>query len=165
MKFFAWSLFGLYMAGLLYITTLAWNYGASLGPDGPGGRNYNLIPFRSIYRIGVFSPTFWDPLKMLIGNVILFVPLGVYLPMLFRSLRTIVKVTLAGAALSLLIELYQFTFTLRVADIDDLLLNVGGVSIGAVIYFFFKNRVVIDPPPAFSPWRHSDSTSGNSRRR
>ena len=74
-----------YIIAVLYITLLAWNYGASLGPAGPGGRNYNVIPFRSIYRIATFSPTIIDPIRILLGNVIMFVPLGFLLPTIWRK--------------------------------------------------------------------------------
>ncbi|AXF57255.1 VanZ family protein [Salicibibacter kimchii] len=168
LRIFSWSMLAIYMALLLYITVFAWNYGASLGPDGPGGRNYNLIPFRSIYRIGLFSPDFWDPLKILIGNVFLFLPLGIFLPMLFRRLRSMVKVTLVGMLISLFIELYQFTFTLRVSDIDDLVLNTVGVFLGAATYFTARKiarRIVIIPPSDTSLSRHNGSTSGSNRKR
>ncbi|MBB6451166.1 glycopeptide antibiotics resistance protein [Geomicrobium halophilum] len=166
-KMLAWSFFAIYMAVLIYITMLAWNHGASLGPDGPGGRNYNLIPFRSIYRIGVFSPTFFDPLKILIGNVLLFVPLGFYLPLLFKGLQSMGKIILVGAFVSLFIELYQFTFTLRVSDIDDLVLNTFGVFIGAVWFFSCRKisrRIIIIPPDAPFPSRRSGSINGNSHK-
>ncbi|GAK01740.1 hypothetical protein JCM19055_4946 [Geomicrobium sp. JCM 19055] len=55
-------------------------------PDGPGGRHYNLIPFRSIYRIGVFSPDVIDPIKILIGNVLLFVPFGFFCTLSFKEI-------------------------------------------------------------------------------
>lgn len=168
LKTFSWIMFAIYTVVLLYITTFAWNYGASLGPDGPGGRNYNLIPFRSIYRIGVFSPSLWDPLKILIGNVLLFLPLGFYLPLLLRRLRSVVKVTFVGMFVSFFIELYQFTFTMRVSDIDDLVLNTAGVFLGAVMYFAGRRslrRIVIILPSAPSPLRHNGSISGNNRKR
>ncbi|QQK79109.1 VanZ family protein [Salicibibacter cibi] len=167
-RIFSWSMFAVYMAVLLYITAFAWNYGASLGPDGPGGRNYNLIPFRSIYRIGVFSPDFWDPLKILIGNVFLFLPLGIFLPLLFRSLRSIGRVTLVGMLLSLVIELYQFAFTLRVSDIDDLVLNTVGVFLGAAMYVAARKmlrRIVVILPVGFSLSRRNGSIDGSNRKR
>ncbi|QQK75010.1 VanZ family protein [Salicibibacter cibarius] len=168
LRIFSWSMFAIYMAMLLYITAFAWNYGASLGPDGPGGRNYNPVPFRSIYRIGVFSPDIWDPLKILIGNVLLFVPLGIFLPLLFRRLRSIGRVTLVGMLISLFIELYQFTFTMRVSDIDDLVLNTAGVFLGAAMYVSARKvarRIVIILPMGASLSRRNGSISGNSRKR
>ncbi|WP_059103630.1 VanZ family protein [Shouchella shacheensis] len=135
----AWVAFIAYILGLLYVTLLAWNYGASLGSEGPGGRNYNLIPIRSIYRIGLYSPSLLDPLKILIGNIVLFLPLGFFLPLFFQNLRRLWKITVLGALLSFLIEIYQFTFTLRVSDIDDLILNTLGAFLGGCLFFLLRN--------------------------
>ncbi len=134
-KRLAFALFVLYGIALLYVTLFAWNYGASLGAEGPDGRNYNLIPLRSIYRISVFSGNWHDPFKILIGNIILFIPLGFLLPLLLARMRSIGKVVFAGFLVSLAIELTQFTFTQRVADIDDLLLNTLGTLLGAWLAF------------------------------
>ncbi len=122
----------LYLIVVLYITLFAWNYGASLGPAGPGGRNYNLIPFRSIYRIATFSPTIMDPIRILIGNVILFIPLGFLLPLIWRKMRKQVKVVMLGFLFSFSIEIIQFMFTHRVADVDDVFLNSLGTWKGYI---------------------------------
>lgn len=135
-----------YLALVLYVTLLAWNYGASLGPVGPGGRNYNFIPFRSIYRIAVFSPTIKDPIKILIGNIVLFIPFGFLLPIAIKKLRkSIVSTTFLGMLFSIIIETSQFLFTYRVSNIDDIILNTLGAFIGAVIIklaFFIKSKII-----------------------
>lgn len=139
-------LFFVYIALVLYITLFAWNYGASLGPAGPGGRNYNLIPFRSIYRISVFSQNWLDPVKILIGNILLFFPLGFFLPVVCKKMTSFRPIVMCGFFFSLVIEVTQFSFTYRVADIDDLLLNTFGAFCGAAVYFFIvkvKRRIVI----------------------
>ncbi|MCM3713405.1 VanZ family protein [Halalkalibacter oceani] len=140
------TLLFLYIVVVLYITLLAWNYGASLGPAGPGGRNYNLIPFRSIYRIGVFSPTILDPLRILVGNILLFVPFGFLLPAVWRHLRHALVVVLIGMGFSLMIETSQFLFTHRVANVDDVILNSLGVWIGYGFFYvtlWLKRRIVL----------------------
>ncbi|KMK76573.1 VanZ family protein [Alkalihalobacillus pseudalcaliphilus] len=131
--------FIIYLSVLLYITLFAWNYGASLGEAGPGGRNYNLIPFRSIYRIAIYSPSFYDPIKILIGNIVLFIPLGFFLPIVFRRLKgQFAKVVWMGFIVSFMIELIQFTFLYRVADVDDLFLNTAGAMVGYGFYWLFQ---------------------------
>lgn len=138
--------FFIYLLSVIYITLFAWNYGASLGPTGPGGRNYNFIPFRSIYRIAVYSPTLKDPIKILIGNIILFIPFGFFLPIAFKKLRKALMPTIfLGMLLSILIESSQFLFTHRVSNIDDVILNTLGAFIGAVIIkfgFFLKGKII-----------------------
>ncbi|WP_413381325.1 VanZ family protein [Alkalihalobacillus sp. 1P02AB] len=127
-------LFYIYIIALIYLTLFAWNYGASLGEAGPGGRNYNLIPLRSIYRISIFSDSIIDPFKILIGNIILFIPLGYLLPQLLKAKKRFILITLYGFLTSMTIELLQFTFLYRVADVDDLILNTLGASIGFGMY-------------------------------
>ncbi len=140
----------IYLGTLFYITLLAWNYGASLGPEGPGGRNYNLTPFRSIYRISVFSKDVMDPIRILIGNIVLFLPLGFLLPMVYRGLsKAIVKVVIIGMFVSIFIEVNQFVFTYRVANIDDVILNTVGTFLGMLTYLLVKSinkRVIIYYP-------------------
>ncbi|WP_322788165.1 VanZ family protein [Anaerobacillus alkalidiazotrophicus] len=139
--------FFLYLTLVIYLTLFAWNYGASLGPVGPGGRNYNIIPFRSIYRIAVFSPTIMDPLKILVGNIVLFLPFGFLAPIVMKRLRkSIIATTMMGMFLSLFIETSQFLFTYRVSNIDDVILNTLGAFIGAILIklcFWVKARILI----------------------
>ncbi|MDQ0257537.1 glycopeptide antibiotics resistance protein [Evansella vedderi] len=137
--FASWLLF-IYLIVLFYITLFAWNYGASLGPVGPGGRNYNLDPFFSIYRIAVYSPSWVDPFRILVGNVLLFIPFGFLLPLFVERWKTNDKpvrmfpVVVAAMCLSIAIEINQFVFTYRVANIDDVILNTTGALIGVIAY-------------------------------
>lgn len=75
-----------------------------------------------------------DVLMNIIGNVTMFIPSGIILPILYRKLDSFVKVTAAGAAMSLCIEIMQLPFAVRASDIDDLILNTLGVMIGYIIY-------------------------------
>lgn len=138
-------LFFCYLALVLYLTLAAWNYGASFEPGGFNGRNYNFYPFRSIFRITFYSPTIYDPIVILLGNIALFIPLGLFLPCLFPSCQTIVRTMTASFFVSLFIEVSQFTFTSRVADVDDLILNTTGGLIGYCFFMiitFLKKRIV-----------------------
>ena len=75
-----------------------------------------------------------DVLMNIIGNVTMFIPSGIILPILYRKLDSFVKVTAAGAAMSLCIEIMQLPFAVRASDIDDLILNTSGVMTGYIIY-------------------------------
>ncbi|MEX1308218.1 MAG: VanZ family protein [Eubacteriales bacterium] len=78
------------------------------------------------------------------ANIIMFIPLGIFLPLLFRKLDRLAKVTLVGFVFSLAIELSQlvvmmlFYASQRVFDIDDLIANTLGAAIGYIIYAFFS---------------------------
>lgn len=71
----------------------------------------------------------------IIGNITMFIPVGIVWPICFKKLDTIGKAILAGAGFSLFIEITQLLFYERCSDIDDIILNTTGVAIGAVIYF------------------------------
>ncbi|MBQ8074448.1 MAG: VanZ family protein [Oscillospiraceae bacterium] len=74
----------------------------------------------------------------IIGNVAMFIPSGIVLPVVYKQLNTFGKVLLAGAGLSLCIEILQLPFSVRASDIDDLILNTAGVVIGYGIYALFQ---------------------------
>ena len=75
-----------------------------------------------------------DLLLNILGNVGLFVPSGIILPILYKRLDRFWKVLAAGAGMSLCIELLQLPFAVRATDADDLLLNTLGVALGCGIY-------------------------------
>ena len=82
----------------------------------------------------------------IIGNVTMFIPVGLAWPYCFKKLDTIGKVVLAGGGVSFFIEISQLPFYSRCSDIDDLIMNIAGVLIGAIIYFGvkeLKNKVLV----------------------
>ena len=81
--------------------------------------NVNLVPF-----LDIFTST-----DQYIANVLLFVPVGFLLPVLWERFRTLRTVALAGFLLSLAIEVAQM-FSFRCTDVDDLLMNTAGALLG-----------------------------------
>ena len=76
----------------------------------------------------------------IIGNIAMFIPVGVCWPFCFKKLDKGWKAVLAGGGFSLFIEITQLVFYQRCSDIDDLIMNTTGVLIGTVIYFAVRNR-------------------------
>jgi len=74
----------------------------------------------------------------IIGNITMFIPVGLAWPFCFKELDTIGKTVLAGGGFSLLIEITQLPFYDRCSDVDDLILNTTGIFIGALLYFGVK---------------------------
>ena len=74
----------------------------------------------------------------IIGNVTMFIPVGLAWPFCFQKLDTLGKTVLAAAGFPLFIEITQLPFYDRCSDIDDILLNTTGIFIGALIYFGVK---------------------------
>ena len=97
----------------------------------------NLIPI--VHLFDVYDG--W--LINIIGNVTMFIPVGLALPFCFKKLDTLGKTVLVGAGFSIYIEITQLPFYDRCSDIDDFILNTTGILIGALIYFgvkLLKNR-------------------------
>ena len=82
-------------------------------------RKVNLIPFKS------------NNLKEAMVNLILFVPLGMYLKYLFKDKKilNILAITLT----SLFYEVLQYIFHIGVSDITDIIINVIGGVIGILL--------------------------------
>ena len=68
----------------------------------------------------------------LLGNILLFIPFGFLLPIVWN--KRFWRITGTGAALSLLIEISQLIMHRGVCDIDDIILNTFGVTIGYALY-------------------------------
>ena len=83
-------------------------------------------------------PVFREALINFLGNTAMFIPLGIVWPAVFRQLDSHGKVIAAGVGYSLLIELVQLPFFDRVSDIDDLILNSIGFSIGYAIWLLVR---------------------------
>lgn len=81
--------------------------------------NLNLIPFQDMR----------SDIRGMILNVLLFVPLGLFLYLLFPSFRHYRNIILIGAGTSLCIELLQL-FTYRATDINDIITNTVGAVLG-----------------------------------
>lgn len=92
----------------------------------------NLIPVVHLFDV-------YDGWQInIIGNIAMFIPVGLAWPFCFKKLDTFGKAVLAGAGLTLFIEITQLPFYDRCSDIDDIILNTTGVVIGAGIYFAVK---------------------------
>ena len=62
-------------------------------------------------------------------NVILFVPFGFFLPLLWKRFRSFKATVLLGLGTTLFIETVQI-FTFRATDINDIITNMAGTIIG-----------------------------------
>lgn len=96
------------------------------------GQDINLIPFATIVSVARagFNTRF---VVNIIANVLMFLPLGLGLPLLWQRWQGKGKVFLAGTGFSITIEIVQL-FIGRSTDIDDVILNVAGVMLGYVVY-------------------------------
>lgn len=93
-----------------------------------------------------FMVRFW--IKNILGNVLLLMPLGVMLPMLWRKFQGARKTVVFAFCLSLSIEIIQLLSSYignvgRAFDIDDIILNTIGAWLGFILYDKFIRKVVI----------------------
>lgn len=118
--------------------------------------NYNLTPFRTMGN-------FWDVLSRsehylqkwgpevyqqqarfamvnLVGNVAMFIPFGVFLPALWWKLRRAWKAIPVAVLAIGLVEALQLITLRGKCDVDDLLLNFAGVSLGYALWRFCQKR-------------------------
>ena len=74
-------LFAAYVAMLCYFLFFAENLDRNFADR---TYHYNLIPFQEIKRFWTYRNTlnFWSELLNLVGNVVSFIPFGVFLPVL-----------------------------------------------------------------------------------
>lgn len=81
---------------------------------------------------------FWQPFYInFLGNIILFMPIGFLLPLLFKKMEFFLYPILVGLGISLFIETMQLPQS-RSSDVDDLWLNTLGAFLGYLCYFFIS---------------------------
>ena len=89
-----------------------------------------------------------------VGNFFMLLPLGIYLPLLYRATSNFFTVTFAAMLLSVCIELMQLATNFRIADVDDIVLNTAGASLGCIIYFLMR-ALFAGPAPAMRQYQSS----------
>jgi len=78
------------------------------------------------------------------GNTLGFIPLGIFLPLLFIRLRRPVYTIACVFLISLGFETFQLLSMLGIFDVDDLLLNTLGGAIGYLFFWLMHRLRVIE---------------------
>lgn len=98
------------------------------------GEGMNLEPFHTIrnyYRVfGVHGDLFGINI---FGNILMFVPWGFGLALLWKKNRSLLRLTWLSALLPILIEFTQL-FIGRQVDVDDFILNFLGGLLGGILF-------------------------------
>jgi glycopeptide antibiotics resistance protein len=123
----AWSTAALDVALLLTAAAIAI---LTLSPGLEGGRMVELIPFQDILRTLRQTSASDTQLWALVANVMLFVPLGVLVPLRFRRWDGLGRITVMCAAISTGIEVIQFVVGSHSTATDDVMLNTLGGALG-----------------------------------
>lgn len=129
-----------------YCALMAWLLFGRERYDAPSGywqqvaENINPIPLETIVRfVGFLVNDVSDGLKRhaivnLVGNVIMFVPLGLLPALLWQRFRPLWRCLLWGGGIIVCVELTQLFALVGSCDFDDLLLNVIGIGLGYGVY-------------------------------
>ncbi|MGL5411621.1 VanZ family protein [Cetobacterium sp.] len=122
------SMFLIYFVSVLWLT-FGFKYGFNLE------FYMNLNPL--VESIEMLQINTQNGLYQIIGNLIMLLPLGLFLPLLYKSCRKSYITVLIGFLFSFFIEVSQGILG-RTADIDDLIFNTIGVGIGYFLYIILN---------------------------
>lgn len=103
--------------------------------------NSNIIPFRTVYEYLTGFNRFNVDIIIhnTLGNILIFIPLGFFLPILFNKYKSFSKVCIASLLLTCIIEVLQLFLQIGQFDIDDIILNtIGGIAGYLIIKLLMK---------------------------
>jgi hypothetical protein len=84
----------------------------------------SLVPLRDLLTMGPLG---------IVGNLLIFAPLGFFAPMRFSALASVPRILALGAGCSFLVETAQYVLRLdRVSSVDDVLVNAAGAVLAAL---------------------------------
>ena len=102
---------------------------------------FNLVPFKSIIqyitKIENYWPTFF--IINIFGNIVIFMPIQFLMMKIFGKL-SFIKYLIIDITIILIIEVLQYITGAGVFDIDDILLNILGISIIYFTYIKFQSK-------------------------
>ena len=102
----------------------------------------NIVPIKETINTFMHSETgMRNSLRNLIGNILVFMPLGFFIPLLFDKFNNFKKVLKVGCLSSLAIELSQLFVGSNVCDIDDVIYNTLGALAGFICYKTFETII------------------------
>lgn len=97
------------------------------------GIGINLMPFRTIGTYFEWHMGVDHFLVNILGNIVMFAPWGLGLPLLWKRNQKVWRILLYAALLPLFIETVQL-FIGRSVDVDDIILNFLGGCLGGLLY-------------------------------
>lgn len=99
----------------------------------------NFIPFKTIKMyIRYYDMPGIRSFSNLFGNILIFVPVGILLPIVHRPSKNVCIMLLNALLLVAGIEIFQLFSNFGAFDVDDIILNCFGVLMGSCVYHFIK---------------------------
>ncbi len=127
-------IFSIYLILVVYVMFFAENFGRVSGSE---EYRYNITPFVEINRFMTLILNDLSNYKAwlnLAGNVVAFVPFGLFFPMLRNKHTGIINTVILTFVFSSMIEIIQLYTKIGVFDVDDIILNTLGGFVGYLIY-------------------------------
>jgi glycopeptide antibiotics resistance protein len=115
---------------IVYLIVLCWILILKLGVEFSymSERRFNILPFKEF-----FTPSLAVDWGGTIANVLIFIPLGVYVGVLFRLWSFAGKIIFCFMT-SLIIEAIQFALAVGAFDITDIITNTFGGVVGLMLF-------------------------------
>ena len=102
-----------------------------------GLRSANFTFFKTI-RMYVDYSYMLNSFENLVGNVMIFVPFGFLLPMVFEKKKSFFLMMIMAFAFVFGIEVFQLVSGFGAFDVDDIILNCLGAVMGYLIYYVYE---------------------------
>ena len=99
----------------------------------------NFVPFKTVLPQLRGEPRWSTAIMNLAGNTVLFVPVGVLVPLVHRRM-TWPKSLAVGVAVGVAMEGMQWVLHVGIVDVDDVILNAFGAMVGCWVYTLFQRR-------------------------
>ena len=122
---------------LAYLLLLGYVVFYSFGREENADYRYNLTLLQEIgryYYLGIRTGNWHLFILNVLGNVCVFVPLGIFLPKLFSKCQNPLLTILFSFELSLCVEIIQLITKVGSFDVDDIILNTLGGALGYITY-------------------------------
>lgn len=159
----------LYFMLFLYFSVMAqvtiFKHGHVFEWPSNGMYRINLIPLIETIKMLTNGWNIGYSYYQVIANILLFMPLGFLLPLLFEDIRSWKKIFIYGCLTSVIIEVAQIFTLLNVTDIDDMIFNTLGAVLGYACYLIFiklihrlKLKTFVDKliiTSTLNPWKKS----------
>jgi glycopeptide antibiotics resistance protein len=131
-RFILWVLFIIYCFTVAYIVFFSRGFRTQYTYSHYWQYFTNFVPFKTILN---YVKLYNNGLRVLsilqlLGNFVLFLPMGIFLPCIFKGLDRFWKVIFSVFIMVFCVEVIQFFMRVGIIDVDDLIFNLCGAMIG-----------------------------------
>ncbi|MBQ8496821.1 MAG: VanZ family protein [Clostridia bacterium] len=146
-----WGAFALYCVFLLWILFFSREAKRWIPINEYIAEYSSIVPFRTTLKYIKFicRKQNWDSFRLAFynigGNLILFLPMGFFLPLLFPRMRKFSRIMLNIGCMIFMTEILQALLRLGIPDVDDVIFNFIGAWVGYGINKRFSEYISIVP--------------------